>query len=385
MWKAGFIGNPLIRFASAVDKAEYSAVVNSSFILNVVVSLLQIILLLLFSNYLSQIWEAEVLSELFIIFMISAVFLIFQSHYTYLQQANLNFKGGFWSNLARQSVLFGFLFITFLIEYSYSLVELAYAQALGVLVSMLVAISHGKKYHTLTTVFNKDWILKLINYGKYTFATNISSTILRNVDSWMLGSLMSVRAVGLYNPALRLANLFELPTSTLTSIAFPKLVQRIKEEGEQAAKYLYEKSMGLMLAVLLPLVVFVVILAEPIILLLAGEEYLESVAVLRVTMLYGLIVPFNRQVGITLDALGKPKLTFLFVLRNTVINVVLNYIFITNLGLIGAALATFTTFVFALVYNQIYIRRALGVSVLKILQFMTEFYVLSFKRIRSFF
>ena len=41
--------------------------------------------------------------------------------------------------------------------------------------------------------------------------------------------------------------------------------------------------------------------------LFGGEQYLESIPIFRVYILYGLFLPFDRLSGIALDAIEKPK------------------------------------------------------------------------------
>ena len=382
LWKSGFIANPLIRYLSAESGQKYSDIVNASFFLNILISLFQILLIIIFSDFLSSIWNSPELKSMFLIYIGSIIFQVPISHFNYIQQANLNFRGTFLTNLSRNSLFFTLILVTLLLKFDFNLIDLTLFQLFSIICGASVAFLTGKKYGSGHFRIKKKWVIELLNYGKYTFGTNVSSTILRNVDSWMLGYLISPVAVGIYNPAMRMSNLFELPTASLTSIVFPELIKRIKKEGISAAKYLYEKSIGLILAVLLPLVFFVILFAKPIILLIAGSEYMESVPILRITMLYGLIIPLNRQVGITLDALGKAKLTFLFVLRNAIINIVLNYVLISKIGLIGAALATLLTYLLVLIYNQYYIHKTLNIKIHRMIYFIGFFYKQGFIKIK---
>jgi O-antigen/teichoic acid export membrane protein len=180
--------------------------------------------------------------------------------------------------------------------------------------------------------------------------------------------------VTILNPALRIANLVEVPTDTLTSILFPKLSERIAKEGPGAAKYLYEKAVGTITAFMIPVVAFFILFAEPIIKFIAGPGFDETVPILQITMLYGLIIPFNRFLGITLDAIGKAKINFLFVLRNAALNVISNYFFITHFGIIGAAYGTMTTYVVITIINQVYLHIYLRIKVLNVIRHLFEAY-----------
>jgi Na+-driven multidrug efflux pump len=79
-------------------------------------------------------------------------------------------------------------------------------------------------------------------------------------------------------------------------------------------------------------------------------------------MLYGLLVPFNKQMGVVLDAVGKAKTNMIFVLRNALINVALNSIYIPIWGMQGAAFATLSTMLIVLFINQIYLKKNFNIE-----------------------
>jgi len=196
----------------------------------------------------------------------------------------------------------------------------------------------------------------------------------KSIDSWMIGKLISPAAVAIFNPAIRISNLVEVPTETLTSIFFPKLSERIAKSGAATATDLYEKAVGAITAFMIPVVLFFITFAGPVVYFVAGPGFEDTVPILQITMLYGLMIPFNRFMGITLDALGKAKINFLFVVRNASINVVSNFIFINQFGVIGAAYGTLTSYVIVSLLNLYYLKRHLKVSLGNIARNIFAFY-----------
>ena len=83
-----------------------------------------------------------------------------------------------------------------------------------------------------------------------------------------------------------------------------------QKEGLIEVSKLYEKSVALLFLISMPIAIFVFLFAEPIIIILAGQEYLEATIVLKPLVLAGLIKPWGRLFGITLDAIGQPVLNF---------------------------------------------------------------------------
>ena len=372
--KHGFVRNPLIRYLAMSPDEESSSIQTASLVLNIVVGALEVLVLFLCSIYLSEFWDAPQLRSLFLIYMISTTLLVPINHFDIIQQARMQFKGTFLSNMIRHFGLFAFIMIVFVAGSEIQLDHLAYAQMTAIFLSGFVSYRFAKPFLEFSRKLDWKWIRELRSYGFFTFGTNVSSVITRSIDSWMLGKLISPAAVTIFNPALRISNLVEVPTDTLTSILFPKLSERIAKEGAQSARYLYEKAVGTITAVMLPIVTFFIVFADPVVRFVAGPGFEQTVPVLQITMLYGLIIPFNRFLGITLDAIGKAKTNFLFVLRNAVMNIISNYFFISHFGIIGAAYGTLTTYVLVLTINQIYLHYFLHVRLRNVFRHLLESY-----------
>ena len=372
--KHGFVRNPLIRYLAMSERKESSIIQTASMALNIGVGLLEVLVLLLCSVYLSEFWDSPQLKSLFLIYTVTTSLLVPINHFEVVQQARLQFKGTFVANFARHFGLFLFIVVVFFLGYEIQLEWVAYAQMASIFISGIISYLFARPYLRFSRRLDWDWLRELRSYGFFTFGTNVSSMINKSIDSWMLGKLISPAAVTILNPALRIANLVEVPTETLTSIMFPKLSERIAKEGPQSARYLYERAVGTITAFMIPIVIFFIVLADPIVQFIAGPGFEETVPILQITMLYGLLIPFNRFLGITLDAVGKAKTNFYFVLRNAVINIVSNYFFITHFGIIGAAYGTLTTYILVTIINQIYLNSFLNVRLSNIFRHLFDSY-----------
>lgn len=372
--KHGFVRNAFIRYLAMSKDKEAPNIQTASFFLNVVIGLVEVVLLFLCSIFLSEFWSSPALRSLFLIYMFSTTLLVPITHFEVIQHARMEFKGTFLSNFVRHFGLFIFILTVFAFDFEIHLNHLAYAQLTAIFISGFLSFKYARPFLDFSKTIHWKWFKELYRYGAFTFGTNVSSMILKSMDSWMLGKLISPAAVTIFNPAIRVSNLVEVPTDTLTSIFFPKLSERISKEGPHAAKYLYEKAVGTITAITLPMVTFFIVFADPIVKFIAGPGFEETVPILQVTMLYGLIMPFNRFMGITLDAIGKAKVNFLFVLRNAIINALSNFIYIYYFGIIGAAYGTLTTYVIMLSVNQVYLHRHLDIRLINIFKHLFATY-----------
>ncbi len=381
--KNGFIISPLVRYMIDSKEEERATIQTTSLGLNAIFASCQILVAFVASFFLEGVWSQSDLTYLVFIFVALIILQVPLTHFNGIQQANMNFKANLFSNAARQFSLFIFILFFNFASYQPTLLMLSLAYVCSVIIAVVVAYLNFKKYKVTGFQFNKAWLSQLAIYGKYTFGTNISSMVLRNVDTWMLGGLISPTAVTIYNPAIRVANIIEVPTVSLSSVFFPKLLSRYTKEGDVVAKDLYEKSVGALFALLLPAVITVIVFADEIIYIIAGKDFEETVGILRVAMITGLIIPFNRQVGIMLTAIGKARIGFFFVLRNASMNVILCYICVTQFGTIGAAYAMLMTYILSFSFNQWYISKYYHIQLINVFKYSIYCYKLVFNRALS--
>lgn len=202
--------------------------------------------------------------------------------------------------------------------------------------------------------------------------------LMKNLDQFMLGALLNTSSVAIYGIAMKIANLVEVPTQAVADVVFPQSAKRLRTEGKEAVKYLYERSVGVILALILPGIFFILLFPGFVVQVIAGDNYEESIPVLQIVMLYGILIPFNRQFGTIFDSIGLPKINFYFVIGSSVLNIISNYYFITRMGTIGAAYGTLATLFITFVMNQVVLYRKLGIQPLNTLTFAHKFYVDSF-------
>ncbi len=371
--REGFFKKPLIRYINDLNGRDIEKLQGSSIILNVSFSIVSSLLLILISPFLANIWDAPDISKLIVIFFFTNILSGLFSHSNNVLEANFKFKGPLIANTLKSGILFSCILYNYLLGNTIDVILLCYYDLASVMVVTLVILFFSRKYQSRQLVWKPSMLRKLFDYGKYTLGTNISGIVLRNIDIWMIGWYMSPESVAVYNVAIRITNLFEVPIMAMASIIFPQAVRKSKLEGKSAFKNLYEKSLSVILLLVIPMVVGGIALSDLIIWILAGESYQEAADLLKVTMLLGLTVPFGKQMGILLDATGRARLNMLFVIRNAVINIILNAILIPYFGTIGAALATLSSSFMILIINQIFLNRNYDVSLTNLVSYSRQY------------
>jgi lipopolysaccharide exporter len=386
----GFIRNPMItHLVSANSEEERGRIITASWILHSILVVFSSLILFIAAGPLTRFWEAPQLDFLFYIYIARGLALIPCLQFEYLQQSHGNFRAIFFSNLARHAPTAIYIMIKFyqvgILERGVppTLMDIAVIQLLSTVVSVWVGYIFSRGYTAAIPGFDKKSLQMLSSYGKYTLGTTISSMVIKNTDSWMIGRMISTQGVASYNPALRLSNLIEVPTLAVASLVFPQVHKKMEQAGNKGVQDIYIKSVSIILAMMLPVVIPLYIFSDVVITLIFTEQYIEAAPILRVTLFFTLLIPFNRQFGTVMDALKKPKINFYLLLMMGVLNVVTNYFFIREYGAIGAAYGTLLAYVVIFLLNQIILYKIYNISTFKVIPAVFYWYKAGVDLIRT--
>ena len=355
------IKNTLVKFLSSADEIDKPNIMTSALVINILITLLCVVINTVLAIPLSEFWEESQLVNVFYVYNIVYILNGLLTQLNAIEQANLNFKGVFISSILNQGLFFAYIFICYLFNLKLPLIHLVIILIIGSVFSNAVAYRYVKKNLVFAKKVSREWVNKLFNYAKYSFGTSISSILSSTIDKFMLGGMVNTVAAGAYDIVIRIINLVDIPTNAMATIVFPQSAKRIDSEGKEAIKYLYERSVGAILAILLPGIIFLFFFADIVIYLLADGKFPESAAMLKVTIIYIVVLPYGRQFGAILDSIGKTKVTFYLVLIISTLNLTLNYFFIKEFGYMGAPYATLIANIVGFVSGQIILKKELNV------------------------
>ena len=381
--RTGLLQNGLMTFLNQTDASEHAKINTASFFLSLSLSFIFVVLLLTTNVFVADYFGQQALIQLLTIyagttFLSSALY-----QFNFIQQANMDFKGLFWSSCVKNGSLFFYILYLKITNATCALTNLATVQLLATIPAALVAFGFAKKYFKLSHSLDFQWVKKLLDYGKYTFGTNLSTMAYKSVDKMMLGKLL-LNTLSTYDLSIRINNLAEVPTMTLAAILFPQSAKRANTEGANSAKYLYEKSVGVLLAIILPVVVVILLGADIIVQIIGSEKYASAAPVLRLTIFYGVFMAFAMQFGTILDSVGKPKLNFIITTLAAIMNLTFNYFFIKQFGLYGAAYGSLIAMTLMFVIMQVILNRLFQVNILNCFTYAVRFYGEFYGKIMDF-
>lgn len=372
MTRQGFVQQGLVKFGSE-DTSAYSSINGAALFLQLGISIALSVILWVGAPFLATLWKAPELLTLLqfsFIYILPSAILRFMEGILLVNQA--------YKKLAILYFLYGGFFasgilIWILIGRELTVFQLMLGQCGSFLLSsvcMLGAISGYWKVSYPT----KEWISKLFHYGKYTLGNNLSSLAFQKTDVMMLGAFLGPSSVAVYNVATKICTYIEVPLKSAAQVIFPNMSKAYTQDGVSGIKALYLKGTAILIGIIWPIAVVTFLLADEIILLLAGKEYLHAKPILFILLVHVLLKPIGNMMGTTLDAVGKPKVNFLILLLSLGLNLSFNYFFIPLWGIEGAAIATVSTVVISLTVGQAYTYRLFSFHGLQALKFVLPTY-----------
>jgi O-antigen/teichoic acid export membrane protein len=199
----------------------------------------------------------------------------------------------------------------------------------------------------------------------------------------MTASLMNSVYVAYYDVAARINNLIDIPTTATADIVFPQSARAYHNEGPERVKYIYEKMVGILIGLVLPVSIIVFIFSKQIVLIIAGQKYIEAGTIIRIAMLYAFMRPIQNQAANILNSMNKPKTTFFLNLSILTVSLILNYLLIKNMGFLGAAYGSILTTIFSLALTYYLLKKSINVTVPDIFKQTILFYGKMFNKTKG--
>jgi len=387
MGRSGLIQNGLLRnLAVHRDEGQvYANIQTAALALNLFFSLVSNIVLWLGMGWLMRTYQAPQLGVVFPVYLLTNVVMAFFYQFNFVQQANFEFRGIFWSTFFWRGSLFVWVLWCKISETPIELPDLAKIMLAGAVLGASASWLFARPFLSFSRGLDFQWVKNLIGYGKYVLGTNLSTMFYKSIDRLTLGHLIGPAAFAIYDAAGKVTQLVEVPSFSIAAIVFPQSADRMEQEGPDGIKRLYERSVGAILAIILPFLMGVLLFAEPIIWVFAGPKYMESADILRITAFFGLFMPFAVQFGTILDATGRPATNFAYTFFTAVVNLALSYLFIWKFGLFGAAFATLSGYALSFVLMQRRLYLDFGIRWWYAFRYIPELYRIGFQLLRKKF
>ena len=173
------------------------------------------------------------------------------------------------------------------------------------------------------------------------FSATLAVSIYLQLDSVMIGSMVGTEYVAFYSVANKLVRLVLVLVTALGTVMIPRLSSYLKEENIERYKAYANISLKYILFIAVPSTLAVFLLSKEIILIMAGEAFIESILTMQIVSLIILIVGLAYFIGFqVLYPYNLERYYTYAVTLAAIINFIFNYIFIPKYAQNGAAVGT---------------------------------------------
>lgn len=335
MTRQGLLQNGLVRF-SAKEPEGWAGWLTAAFALNSLASV-GLGLLLALGSWLAGIFMH--LPELQTLAALALPFTLLQGLGRFAEAVQVtvrDFRGVLLANSlngAAQLALTGYCFLK---KTPPGLTQLLVFQTIGLMLGVILIAAFFKKHFTFGK-FEVEKMRSLYRFGRYVAGTNFFSMLFQRLDTLLIGVFLTPAAVALYNVATRLNGLLDLPLNSLSLAQFPNIAKSLAVG--KPTQEVFNGAVKKLLLVQGPLSILLIIFAPQAVRILGGSNYADAAILLQILALAGLVKPWGRTFGMTLDARGKSDLNFKMLLFSMAVNLVLILALLPPFGVTGAAVA----------------------------------------------
>ncbi len=193
------------------------------------------------------------------------------------------------------------------------------------------------------------------------FIPALATTIYQQTDKVMIGILVNKTEVGYYECASKLITITLGLVSAVLTVISPKMSDLTSRKKDDDSKKLFNNSINYILCLATAISFGIISISKEFVPLFFGSSYKSSINLtinLAVSLLF---VSFSNSLKLLyLIPKEKDKIYTNSVIYGTILNIILNYIFISKYNAMGAVISTVITELFVLIYQIIKIKKDLN-------------------------
>lgn len=174
------------------------------------------------------------------------------------------------------------------------------------------------------------------------FVLNIIISLYVQLNPVMLGFMTNDEQVGYYSAGIKITHVAITVITSIGAVLLPRCSTLVSKNDMESFSQIIHKSINTTMAISLPLIVGLLVLAVPITELFCGHEFMPSIPVLYLNAPIIIFMTLsNLMVVQILYPLDKVRISVIGVSAGALINIILNLLFVPKLGATGAALSVF--------------------------------------------
>jgi O-antigen/teichoic acid export membrane protein len=292
-----------------------------------------------------------------------------------LFQKELKLNGVAIAEVAGRLVLL--LLVAFFAFYNKGLMAIIWAVVLGNLTNFILNYLFSLKFIKIKFAF--DWqVWKKIFQLTWPLALSIAFNLVYfKADTLILSLTRSQAEVGIYNAPYRVLEILVNFIYLFIGIIFPILTATWLQKNYGRFKDIFQKTFDTLVIVTIPMIIGTLFVANKLIILIAGPQFLASGPVLKIIIVATGIIFINSLFGYTIVSLDKQKQMVWAYVFVAVVSLAGYILTIPKYGYYGAAIFTVISEALILTFNAI--------VVIKTVKFWPKLVIFSKTILASFF
>jgi PST family polysaccharide transporter/lipopolysaccharide exporter len=263
--------------------------------------------MIVISPFVADFYEEEQLTGLLAIIAVSFVVGPIGAQFNVLFQRELNFS--FPVKIDFASNLISFIITVVLAYTGWGVYALVIGKVSRTFVNTSLMVFFGLQFHRPQLYFNIREVKSLISFGSFKMGERYAQILAGNWDKILIGKLLGAEQLGYYNIAY---SLVIMPMFTINPIInkvmFP-VFSKIKEDTKKINQY-YRKGIALLMTLNVPLYIGIAIVANELVPILFGSQWIPSIPILQIASITILISSFSNPGGSIVNAKGRADISF---------------------------------------------------------------------------
>ena len=216
--------------------------------------------------------------------------------------------------------------------------------------------------------FSSHSFRKIFSFGIYTTGTQVLNFLTGNIDYLLIGKMLGARPLGVYSLAYNLTYVVRGQIMSVVNKVFYPVYSKIQDDVITIKRY-YFKVIKYNCIVIYPIMVGLILLAEPFVLIGLGEKWSEAVIPLQLMAGAGLVHLLTSSNTILLRGIGKPRLEMIMsIIKTVVVNVPFIVLGVIYYGINGAAAGLLAAKIVIFFINNVTLKKVAHINFLEILE-----------------
>lgn len=189
--------------------------------------------------------------------------------------------------------------------------------------------------------FSRTHFRDLFNFGRSVVGFRLIIYFNRRADELFIGAFLGPAALGFYTIGARMLRmLIQVTSSLIDRVSFP-LYSRLQDNPERFRRAYY-KTTSFAALIAFPTFLSILVLTPQLVDVFFGPKWTDSVPVMQILAVYGIVQVLTYLSGTTVKALGKPSWLVGIVAVTAILKVGAFLVAVTYGGLVAVAIAATT-------------------------------------------